>query len=115
MNRIILITSAALLLLWGCGTTNSLDDEQPNPPADVTYEADIQPLMYNYCTTCHGGPVSSAGLRLTTYQEVRSIAEGGQLVQRVNDTTTPMPPSGLLSAQEQELITQWVENGFPEN
>lgn len=88
-----------------------------NPPPDigpVNYTQDISAIVYNNCQTCHAGPVPSAGIALTTYQEVRAQTEHGNLNNRVNDEVNPMPPRGLLPEEDRLKIEKWMEDGFPE-
>jgi len=113
-NFIIFIFFTTALL--GC-TKAFIDEGAVAPPIDgvIKYNPDIQGLMYNHCITCHGGSAPSGGFTLTTYEDVRSYTENGNLRERINDTDNPMPPSGLLNAENLQIIENWVENGFQEN
>lgn len=81
----------------------------------ILYDPDVQTIMFNNCVTCHGGPAPNAGVDLTTYDNVRFYTESGNLNQRMNDAASPMPPSGLLPAEQRQIIAKWIEDGFPEN
>jgi len=81
----------------------------------VTYQTDIKPIMTNNCITCHAGPAPSAGLDLSNYQNTRYAAEQGNLVSRMNNTTNPMPPNGVLSPETLQIIDKWMTDNLPEN
>lgn len=86
------------------------------PPIDehVGYDPEVQNIMYNYCITCHGGSAPSAGISLTTYEEVKSQAENGQLLHVINDATNPMPPNNLLPLEIRQKLQKWANDGFPQ-
>lgn len=94
--------------------TKAIIDENNSNTGSITYTADIQPIMFNNCITCHSGGVPSAGLDLSSYSNVRSSAEFGNLINRVNNPDNPMPGSGLLPQDVRLKIDKWVENGFPQ-
>jgi len=88
----------------------------PNAPSDtVTYNSHIATLLSTKCNTCHGGSSPSAGLDLTTYSSARDWTENKNLIQRINSTSAPMPPTGLMSAEDRTTFDEWVTDGFPEN
>lgn len=89
---------------------------EPGPePESAVFNNDVKDIMQNSCITCHGGPAPSAGIDLNAYSTVRQYAEFGNLVQRMNSTTSPMPPSGILPQEKRSIIDKWVTDGFPEN
>lgn len=108
MNNSIVLIGIALFLFQSC-------EKQPNTVNDnITYNSDIKHIMYNYCTSCHGGNAPSANVDLTTYQNVKMQATQGTLVQRVNDPNNPMPASGLIAEVDRNKIDAWVQAGCPE-
>lgn len=100
-------------------TTAVIEEEAPDmlPPLQETvrYNPEVETIMLNYCTTCHSGPAASAGVNLTSYQDVRFYTQSGNLLNRINNTASPMPPSGLIPAIERQRIAKWAEDGFPQN
>ena len=108
----------AISVFQSC-TTAILDEGNTSdlPPITriVTYDAEVQNIMFNRCVTCHGGSAPQAGLDLTTYSNTRSSAEMGNLIQRMNSATSPMPPNGLVSSELRQVMDKWVSDGFPEN
>lgn len=109
--------------LIACTTSCSkaIIDENPNPtpPKPITeevhYDPEVQTIMFNNCITCHAGAAPSAGLRLDNYQDTKFATENGTLIERMNSTTSPMPPSGILPAEQRQIMDKWVLDGFPEN
>ncbi|HUF75078.1 MAG TPA: hypothetical protein VMM35_02310, partial [Longimicrobiales bacterium] len=96
-------------------------------PADVTYHADIAPILRENCVKCHNA-LGMAPMALTTYQEVRRWA--GRIKERtaIRDRRGAMPPffveraygiqefrdSEYLRDEELAKIQAWVDNGAPE-
>ncbi len=74
----------------------------------------MQAIMFTHCITCHGGSAPSAGISLTTYQNTRFQTEEGKLLDRINNESMPMPPSGLISPEERQIIAKWVSDGYLE-
>jgi hypothetical protein len=80
----------------------------------IFYNTDIKPLIEANCITCHGSSNPSAGLNLSTYQVVKFQAESGNLIDRINNSTSPMPTSGLMNADNRAVFDKWVTDGFLE-
>lgn len=80
----------------------------------VTYTKDIQPIIYNNCLTCHSSVNPRKGLILETYEQVKNSAQFGTLIARMNDAASPMPQSGLVTAEKRALIDKWKADGFLE-
>ncbi len=91
------------------GTTPTLPDRI------IKYSPDIETIMFNHCTTCHSGNAPSANVDLSTYQNVRFYTEQGNLIHRMNNTNNPMPPSGVLSIEQRQLLDKWILDGYLEN
>ncbi len=108
----------ALAFFYNC-TTNTVDegDVTDLPPIveTVTYEGDVQAIIVTNCVNCHSGPNANAGLQLTSYANVRAAAEQGNLLNRINNASNPMPPSGQLPPEIRQIIDQWVADGYLQN
>ncbi len=118
MKRLIYLLFGALFSTGFSACTKAiiLEGEAPAPITRVIkYDQDVQIIMYNHCVTCHAGTAASASLDLTNYQNVRASSENGNLLERIENTSDPMPPSGLLSAEDRQIIAKWAADGFPEN
>ena len=89
--KIFQIAIAVALILNGSAFAQNgkLQDE-------VSFTNDIQPLVREFCSTCHAGDDPEGDLLLTTYAEVRKQAEKGELLERINDAKDPMPEDGLM-------------------
>jgi len=87
----------------------------------VNFTDEILPIFENNCTGCHGG---TGGLHLDSYENVMSggsnegvVISGNSseslLWQKVN--SGEMPPTGNLSLNEIDLISQWINEGAQNN
>lgn len=104
------------LLISSCTTTEIPLDGPTDPILEiVTYTENVKAIIDGSCISCHGAVNPSAGLRLLTYTQVRNSAENGNLIERMNNVTNPMPPNGPLPAEVRAVIDAWAENGFLEN
>ncbi len=121
------ILNLGLLLLisglMGCSSSDNsegvpLDDPNNNGGAnamDLTYTSDIRPIIQANCLSCHGNPpTNNAPMSLTTYALVKSAVETRGLVNRINSSVNPMPPDGRMPSVTRQMITDWVNQGFPE-
>ncbi len=119
-QRFIITTICIVTILAFQNCTTAILDEGNStdlPPITriVTYDAEVQNIMFNRCITCHGGSAPQAGLDLSTYLNTRASAEMGPLIQRMNNVASPMPPNGLVSPELRQIMDKWVSDGFPEN
>lgn len=111
----------ALMIRWidigaanvtGCADVNACDT------SDVSYTRDIQPVIQNYCASCHSASSPSGGVVLTTFQGVKTVADNGKLVGSVFHLPGhyAMPPSGVkLPDCDLQKIKTWVDKGAPNN
>ena len=117
----ILISFISLIIMafviHGCRNDKKQDPppESCNTPDTVTFIGDIQAITATRCAIsgCHTGINPTAGMRLDSYSQVRSIATSGDLAYRVL-VRQDMPPTGPLSDCEQDLIQAWINQGAPE-
>ncbi|MBK8554625.1 MAG: c-type cytochrome [Lewinellaceae bacterium] len=91
---------------WGgCDTTG------------VGYTNFIAPLMANQCNGCHSGANASGGIKLTTYNEVRSMGLSGQLygsVAWLNGYKAMPDGGGQMSTCYVNKVKAWVDAGMPQ-
>lgn len=90
----------------GCDSTN------------VTYTNTISPIIVSQCKGCHSGSTPSAGIDLSTYDGVKTIALNGTLYGSVSHATgyKAMPQGGSkLSDCQITAIDKWVKMGAPQN
>lgn len=121
LNNLIML--GLLIFAVGCsggdnneGVMNPPDEDNNDPvPGSVTYQDDIRIIVQNNCTSCHSNPpTQQAPMSLTTYDEVRNAVNNRRLLNRINSSTAPMPPTGLLPQATRQLFEDWVDLGFPE-
>ncbi len=97
------------------GTTGGMD---PIPlPATVTHtqltstNVDLG-VFRRACFSCHSGANIRAGLDLSSYTGSRNLAT--EIVGRMNNSGNPMPPSGILSERDRDLVRIWQTGGTPQ-
>ena len=78
-----------------------------------TFSDAIAGIIENNCKGCHSGASPSAEINLTNYNQVKSIADDGSLIEVLN-TKPLMPPSGLTQCEIHQ-IEKWVESGSQNN
>jgi hypothetical protein len=87
---------------------------------DVRYSVDIIQIFNSRCNSCHSGVNASAGIRLDSYQEVKSYLDlnGSRLISSIKQDGNaspmpqgqpPIPPCEILK------IETWFNNNYPEN
>lgn len=79
---------------------------------EVSYRNDIQPIIKNFCVTCHAGDDPEGDFVLTSYADVRKHVEAGTLLKRINDTKKPMPQNGLMPKHMRRLFQLWADSGY---
>jgi len=107
-------TSLFLFLLGGmvlssCFTKKSAVEVDA---ASVTYDTHIVKLMEKYCYNCHRGAKPAADVQLDSYELVKKFTDQGHLIERLNDENNPMPPDGVISERDREIVKAWADNGF---
>lgn len=112
LKKNILLQVYICVIFFGC----SSDDNTQMNETKITYDANIKSIMSNNCTVCHGSPTSQgAPMSLTTYTEVKKAVESRNLIGRINNSSNPMPQSGLMPQMNRDLIQQWQDDGLLEN
>jgi hypothetical protein len=81
----------------------------------VKFSTVIQPLLNSECTSCHSPSGSQPDIPLDTYDNVKNYVTSGTLVERTNDSNSPMPPSGLMDNCRRNKIQAWVNQGALNN
>ena len=85
------------------------------PVMAVDYVKDIKPLLKERCVSCHGTVKQKGDLRLDAGALIQKDVHH-DLLERIasNDEDERMPPEGKrLSAEQIELLRQWIANGAP--
>ena len=108
----ILLLFATVFIMIGCSTSTIEEVEITEP---VAYNPDVRTIVSNNCLPCHAAPTPAAGLNLENYINVRNSTENGNLLNRINNASNPMPPSGQMPPALIAMIEQWAEEGYVEN
>jgi uncharacterized membrane protein len=114
---------AALLLMLAAPSGCYYDNEEerfPGATCDTVamrYSVEIREIMQTNCDRCHlSGSSTYSGIPFDTYDQVKTVADNGKLVQRINDASAPMPQDeGLMSQCNRDKIEAWVNAGAPNN
>ena len=69
-------------------------------------------ILNRACVSCHSGANPRAGLNLSNYTSARNAA--ALMVERMNDSLNPMPPTGMLSERDRDLVRIWQTGGTPQ-
>ncbi|MFY0602657.1 MAG: hypothetical protein JXQ93_01825 [Flavobacteriaceae bacterium] len=106
-----------LMMSFMISCSEAVIEDLPTDPItnQVNYVTDVKIIIDNNCVGCHGAVSPSAGLSLTNYTQVRNAAENGNLINRINNVSNPMPQSGLMSSSNRAIIDKWVIDGYLEN
>lgn len=115
--------SLVMVLLMACGS-----------PEDLSFERDVQPMLFTQCGACHLGADAEAGLDLVTnpYAAVVDVPSGqapyllvqpgsgieSYLWHKLNGTQVlaegagaSMPLGRALGGEELDLVFDWIEEG----
>lgn len=130
--RLAPIASAILAatVLAGCELVNNEDlFLDPSIPTIIRFDADIQPLLDQSCTACHGGVTAEAGLRLDSWDNIVAGSDFGAalipfaanrslMLRMIEDSATPHPQEVVadslpvaLSDEDLAVLRQWIDGG----
>lgn len=120
-KKLMFLSSLVVLAMLASCSSDSEDDLVPTDDdpgsGEVTYTADIAPLIGSSCLGCHSSPpANGAPFSLTTFADVSSRASTIlTAVSRQTGETRAMPPGGRLPQSTINLIEQWIDDGTLEN
>jgi len=83
-----------------------------------TYSGGVAPLINTYCIKCHNATTTRAGINLSTYDGVKTVAGNGKLLGSIKQATgyKPMPPGTTkLTGCQIRQIEKWVQSGAANN
>jgi mono/diheme cytochrome c family protein len=78
-----------------------------NTKSEVSYEADIQPLLKKSCISCHGGAQEP---NLSTFASVKKAAKDVHV--SVKEGSMPKAKKDRWSAKQVELVKLWIAGGY---
>jgi len=115
---------------FGAPALRAILQAQLHPPATVptpgpvigapTFTSNIQPIFAARCTMCHSGASPQAGLDLSTYAGVMQGSQTGVVIVPGNSVGSTLVQvqsvqhKANLSAEELELVKQWIDANAPE-
>jgi len=85
---------------------------------NVTYAADIVPILQQSCYTCHSIGANLGGVTVEGYDEIIVLVEDGRLAGAVNHLSgfSPMPKdASQLDDCSLALINNWINDGALNN
>jgi hypothetical protein len=114
LRRIILMLGLVALASCYYDVEEELYPNNPCQTTNMSFTADIKPIIDQNCVGCHSGPAPNAQIDLSTYDGVKQVADNGKLldvISRPNGDPSLMPPSGKLSDCKIRKINSWVIDG----
>ena len=109
----------SILLTWiEQGATNDSCQSTGCDTVNVSFAMEIDPIISNFCASCHSGSTPSAGLLLSDYDEIVSAVINTPFLEAIKGEggVTPMPYQGdQLNACYISKIEKWIEDGMPNN
>jgi hypothetical protein len=126
MKKTLFATMAVLLALQSCyyDVEEELYPGNGDPTAcdtsNVRYSVEVTQIFNSRCNSCHSGVNASAGIRLDSYQEIKSYLDinGSRLISSIKqDGNASSMPQGQppIPACEILQIETWFNNNYPEN
>ncbi|HTL81823.1 MAG TPA: hypothetical protein VL651_08980 [Bacteroidia bacterium] len=123
MKKFLVLAVFGLLFFAGC-YKDSVDSIYPGKdlfvPCDTTthphFNANIVPLLTNYCYTCHQGSGCVSGYPFDTYAQLKTQADNGNLYGCINylHGFNPMPQNLQLDTCNLNLLNRWIADGAPQ-
>ena len=116
---------ASLLALSSAAPRMTLAGQASAGGSGISYNREIRPILVEHCFSCHGADSGSrqADLRLDRRENaiesgaiVPADSDSSPVIDRIfsDDPEVVMPPPATkkpLSAQQKELLTQWIATG----
>ncbi len=107
-------TLATLAALTGCA-------EAPPTAGARAMPNEVQAIVEARCVSCHSSPpMFGAPMALGSWDAMQemSVREPGRRVfevvaDRIHDERMPMPPGGMLAADELGVLDRWIADGAP--
>ena len=100
-------------------TTTSSPTEPSGNTLATGLPCEIATIVQSHCSSCHSSPPSS-GATTSIASRADLLADhagrplAAEVVERLRDASSPMPPDGLLSDDDVATFSKWVDDGMPE-
>jgi mono/diheme cytochrome c family protein len=121
------IAIAFSTVIVSCSKDNEQDLSNENPPggggntcdtANMTYTANVLPIISASCYGCHANGSASGGVSLGSYASLKTQVDNGNLLHVINhDAGYPAMPQGgtKLSDCNINKIRAWINHGALNN
>ncbi len=110
-------TAAAALAISACGGQKAVSSDECATFL-VSYATDVKPILDNSCAnTCHSAAKHAAGIDLSSYEKVKSIAGETRFLGSIRHLAgfSAMPKkAGQLSDSSIKVVNCWIQNGMKE-
>jgi mono/diheme cytochrome c family protein len=84
--------------------------------ASATYSVQVAKVLNTYCVGCHSGASASGGIVLSNFDNVKTYATSGALINALKGNGVPsMPPNTHLDDCKIGAIQHWIKAGTPNN
>ncbi|MBU6342117.1 MAG: hypothetical protein KGS48_11540, partial [Bacteroidetes bacterium] len=79
------------------------------------YSTYVSKLVSDQCLSCHIAGGSQESSPLNGFDNLKIYVNSGAFLARINDSGSPMPPSGLLPDCDRNKIQAWINAGAANN
>ncbi len=118
-----LLLGSGMFILWtftSCYNDNyqTLYPSGPCDTTNVTFSANVMPILNSNCTGCHNSGYASGNISLDTYPHVVAAVNGGRFLGSIQQAPgyIAMPlGAGKLSTCDISKIEAWINKGMPNN
>lgn len=85
--------------------------------SNVSYSAQIWPMMESYCTGCHSTSAPGGGIVIADHADMLALAENGSLMGSIKWESgyAKMPTNQQLSECNINMLQKWIDDGSPDN
>ncbi len=118
----LILLTLLTLLVWACTYNNEEElygtGLSPCDTTNVSYTADVLPILQQNCYGCHQQQVSSGGVNLEGHSRVKTVASNGRLLGAVSHAPgfSPMPKNATKLADcDISKIRRWINQGALDN
>lgn len=114
----VLLTTTLTTLTTGCYYDNEQDlyGVTSCDTLNKRYSVEITKILAANCNECHlPSSGSYVDIAIDNYDAVTGYVQDGKLLKRINDSSNPMPPAGLMSECDRAAIQAWINAGALNN
>ena len=112
------INLIAKWILQGAEDLECDPDAEGCDTENISFSEFVQPVIQNNCQGCHSGNNPSGGIDLTTYQNIKTVVDSGQLYGAIaweNGFENMPQGEDQLSQCTIDKIKSWIDDGAPDN